>query len=186
MEGVISAGLTLAAGPRSRLAPGDPGEAADDVIMLMQRQCQRQGITLLVKRMPLPGCLIDAEKIRQALLNLMKNACEALPEGGSITVDISRDAGEARLSVSDTGHGIPPQDLPLIFEPFFTRKGAGTGLGLSITRQIVEEHGGSISVESEPGQGTCFIIYLPLTATDGPLLAANSKHTTDKAVAEES
>lgn len=185
MERLISALLTFAAPPRSRFAPGDPGEAADDVVMLMQRQCQRQGITLLVKRTPLPGCLIDAEKIRQALLNLLKNACEALPEGGSITVDISHDAGEARLSVSDTGHGIPPQDLPLIFEPFFTRKGAGTGLGLSITRQIVEEHGGSISVESEPGQGTCFIIYLPLTATDGPLLAANSKHTTDKAVAEE-
>jgi signal transduction histidine kinase len=171
MERLISALLIFAAPPRSHFSPGNPGDAADDVIMLMQRQCQRQGITLSLERTLVPDCLIDAEKIRQALLNLLKNAFEALPLGGNITVSIMRDACDACITVSDTGHGIPTQDLPLIFEPFFTRKGAGTGLGLSITRQIIDEHGGSISVESELGQGTTFRIRLPLLVSDGPVLA---------------
>jgi len=171
MERLISALLTFAAPPRSRFAPGDPGEAAADVAMLMQRSCQRQQIMLELKRTPLPTCLIDAEKIRQALLNLLKNAIEALPLGGSITITICHEGDDAVITVADSGHGISANDLPLIFEPFFTRKGAGTGLGLSITRQIIEEHGGSISVDSEPGQGTLFRIRLPLLRTDGPLLA---------------
>jgi len=162
MERLISALLTFAAPPRSRFAPGDPGEAAEDVVMLMQRACQRQGIVLNLERSPLPSCLIDAEKIRQALLNLLKNALEALPLGGTITITISRDGHDTLITVTDSGHGIPAQDLPLIFEPFFTRKGAGTGLGLSITRQIIEEHGGSISVDSAFGHGTSFRIRLPL------------------------
>jgi len=166
MERLISALLTFAAPPRSRFTPGDPGEAAEDVVMLMQRPCQRQGVTLTLERPPLPACLIDAEKIRQALLNLLKNALEALPLGGTISITINHDAHDALITVSDSGHGIPSQDLPLIFEPFFTRKGAGTGLGLSITRQIIEEHGGAINVSSEPVQGTSFIIRLPLLQAD--------------------
>jgi signal transduction histidine kinase len=177
MERLISALLTFAAPPRSCFTPADPGEAAEDVVMLMQRQCQRQGINLQLERTPLPACLIDGEKIRQALLNLLKNACEALPQGGTIILTISRDEQEVLITVVDTGHGIPPHDLPLIFEPFFTRKGAGTGLGLSITRQIIEEHGGSISVESEPGQGATFRIRLPLLMSDGPVLAEKTVQT---------
>ncbi len=166
MERLISALLTFAAPPRSRFTPGDPGEAAEDVVMLMQRPCQRQGVALTLERKPLPACLIDAEKIRQALLNLLKNALEALPLGGTIGIAINHDADDALITVRDSGHGIPSQDLPLIFEPFFTRKGAGTGLGLSITRQIIEEHGGSISVSSEPVHGTSFMIRLPLLQAD--------------------
>ncbi|MDD2500814.1 MAG: ATP-binding protein [Geobacter sp.] len=166
MDRLISALLTFAAPPRSCFAPGDPGEAAEDVVMLMQRPCQRQGVTLTLERTPLPACLIDAEKIRQALLNLLKNALEALPLGGTIHISLNHDEHDALITVNDSGHGIPVQDLPLIFEPFFTRKGAGTGLGLSITRQIIEEHGGSINVSSEPAQGTSFMIRLPLLQAD--------------------
>ena len=171
MERLISALLTFAAPPRSRFAPGDPGDAAEDVTMLMQRSCQRQGIVLQLERNPLPTCLVDAEKIRQALLNLLKNAIEALPLGGRIAITVCRDGDDALISFTDSGHGIPANDLPLIFEPFFTRKGAGTGLGLSITRQIIEEHGGSISVNSEPGQGATFLIRLPLLRSDGLVIA---------------
>lgn len=162
MERLISALLTFAAPPRSRFAPGDPGEAAEDVVMLMQRSYQRQGVILDLERAPLPTCLIDAEKIRQALLNLLKNALEALPKGGKVTITINHDDHDAKITVIDSGLGIPDHDLPLIFEPFFTRKGAGTGLGLSITRQIIEEHGGSISVDSEIAHSTTFLIRLPL------------------------
>jgi signal transduction histidine kinase len=173
MERLISALLTFAAPPRSRFAPGDPGDAAEDVAMLMQRSCQRQGINLRLERKPLPTCLIDAEKIRQALLNLLKNALEALPTGGLITITVSRDGDDALITFTDSGPGIPANDLPLIFEPFFTRKGAGTGLGLSITRQIIEEHGGSINIDSEPGKGATFLIRLPLSRPNGPVIAKN-------------
>ncbi len=102
------------------------------------------------------------DKIRQAVLNLLKNGQEAMPGGGTLRLSALQDKGNAVITVADTGPGIDEKDLPLIFEPFFTRKGAGTGLGLSITRRIVEEHAGTITVESEPGRGTSFTIWLPL------------------------
>ena len=98
------------------------------------------------------------------MLNLIKNALEVLTEGGQITVHTSRKGTDALIEVTDNGKGISNEDLPLIFEPFFTRKGAGTGLGLSITRQIIEEHHGTISVSSKSSHGTRFTINMPLVS----------------------
>ncbi len=162
MERLISALLTFAAPPRPHFKEADPGEAVKDVAMLMQHQFFRNGITLNVNSTRLPDCMIDAEKLRQAFLNLLKNALEALKAGGMITINLEYDQNDIVITINDTGHGIPDADLPLIFEPFFTRKGAGTGLGLSITRQIIEEHGGSIAVESETDKGTAFRVRLPI------------------------
>ncbi|MRR38323.1 ATP-binding protein, partial [bacterium] len=92
---------------------------------------------------------------------LIKNALEAMPTGGTIAVRTAAAAGNAAITVTDTGPGIAEADLPLIFEPFFTRKGAGTGLGLSITQRIVEEHHGRIMAESRRDEGTTFTITLP-------------------------
>lgn len=162
MERLVSALLTFAAPPRSNFSKGDPAEAIDDLLMLMQRQFQRGGILIRYDRISAPNCLIDAEKIRQAVLNILKNGLEAQPSGGSISISMTEDGTDLLISIKDEGDGIPTKDLPLIFEPFFTRKGAGTGLGLSITRQIIEEHGGTITVESEPKAGSTFQIRLPL------------------------
>jgi len=138
------------------------------------------------------GVLADTGMIEQVLLNLAVNARDAMPRGGrlviatsAVTIDPnhprasnrSHASGDfARLSVSDTGDGIPSHILPQIFEPFFTTKesGKGTGLGLAITQGIVQKHGGWIEVESSPGQGTIFHVFLPCHALSADAMAAPS------------
>lgn len=112
-----------------------------------------------------PPCLIDKNQLKQAFLNVLLNAIQAMPDGGVLTLSV-RAAGKGRLAVfiSDTGHGISEEKLSHIFEPFFTTKGDGTGLGLSIVQSIIEKHGGKIEVSSEEGKGTEFRIYLRINA----------------------
>ncbi len=108
-------------------------------------------------------CDIDQDKIAQVLLNLFLNAMEAMDNGGRLTVSLEPDEKNPRImvSVSDTGHGIAPQDLGHVFDPYFTTKQSGTGLGLAIAHKIVEAHGGDIKVESTLGQGTTVVFGLP-------------------------
>ncbi|MGC8666903.1 MAG: ATP-binding protein [Chthonomonadales bacterium] len=107
-----------------------------------------------------------ASEIREVAVNLMKNACDAMPAGGTLTVKCYRRNGDAVLEVGDTGIGMDEQTQQRIFEPFFTTKGAGlgTGLGLAITWGIVAHHQGRINVRSAPGKGTTFTVHLPLAA----------------------
>lgn len=109
----------------------------------------------------LPLIAADREKLRQVLLNLCKNAVEAMPQGGTLTVRASHSGDLVRLEISDTGVGIPPGVN--VFEPFITTKAQGTGLGLTIVRQIVSAHGGTLTHHSEPGQGTTFILELQIS-----------------------
>jgi signal transduction histidine kinase len=105
----------------------------------------------------------DPDQMSQVFLNLLINAVHAMPDGGALRISLERADGHAQAVIADTGHGIPKEDLPKIFQPFFTTKeaGKGTGLGLTVVHNIVEEHGGTITVESEPGQGATFTITLP-------------------------
>jgi signal transduction histidine kinase len=106
--------------------------------------------------------IVDADRIVRALVNIAANAVDAMPSGGTFTVR-SRVRGEhVELELQDTGHGIAPELLPRIFEPFFTSgKARGVGLGMAITRKIVEDHGGRIDLTSTLGEGTCFTVELP-------------------------
>ncbi len=104
----------------------------------------------------------DTGQIHQVLLNLMLNAIQAIEGPGQVDVDVHTRDGVAVVGVSDTGQGIPAEHLPNIFRPFYTTKGRGTGLGLSLARRIVEDHGGKITVQSEPGRGSTFEVQLPL------------------------
>lgn len=122
----------------------------------------------------LPKCNLDFNQIQQVLINLVMNAIQAMPNGGAVKMDAQLEQSEGELkaeslqiSISDNGDGISSDHIDHIFEPFFTTKdvGAGTGLGLSIVYGIIQEHGGHIDVKSEEGQGTTFIISLPLEAT---------------------
>jgi PAS domain S-box-containing protein len=110
----------------------------------------------------LPLVLADRDKLKQAMLNLCKNAVEAMPKGGTLTVQACRASGEVLLEISDTGAGIP--DGVDVFAPFATTKPTGTGLGLMVVRQIVSAHGGTISYTSEEGKGTTFRISLPVAS----------------------
>ena len=104
-------------------------------------------------------------KLQQVFLNLFLNARDAMPNGGWLTVGARTKEGEAVVEVADTGSGISPEVLSRIYDPFFTTKvpGQGTGLGLSVTYGVVQEHQGAIECDSNPGQGTCFTLTLPLT-----------------------
>ncbi len=111
----------------------------------------------------MPDVLVDPMQIQQVVMNLVLNSCDAMPDGGTLKIDTSRNDSSVEVKVSDTGYGITPKDLEKIFKPFYTTKVKGTGLGLAISKGIVERHAGSLRIESRTGEGTTAVITLPLT-----------------------
>jgi two-component system sensor histidine kinase HydH len=109
----------------------------------------------------LPAVKLNQDLFKQALLNLMLNAAQAMPQGGELTIQATHESGEVCLSLIDTGVGMGPDVLSRLFRPFFSTKPGGTGLGLATSRRIIRAHDGSLSVESEVGRGTKFTIRLP-------------------------
>jgi signal transduction histidine kinase len=110
----------------------------------------------------LPLLRADREYLRQTLLNLILNGFQAMPEGGTLTLEAKTSNGNILISVADTGNGIASENLARIFDPYFTTKARGSGLGLAIARRIVEAHRGTITVFSEAGRGCRFEIVLPI------------------------
>jgi signal transduction histidine kinase len=135
-----------------------------DAAVSLHNQMAALGVDLRVDLDPtLPSVEVDYAQIEQVILALMSNAVEAMPRGGRITITgRAGEGGRVRLDVADTGPGIPPSQLERIFRLFFTTKSSGTGMGLAIAKKIVERHGGTITVESEMGKGTRFVIDLPV------------------------
>jgi len=123
----------------------------------------------------LPPIAMDPRFLRQALVNVVLNGLQEMPDGGDLTVRAAPERREgrvwARVDVIDTGHGIPPEIAGRIFQPFFTTKPSGTGLGLAVVKRIMDAHHGEVTVESGPG-GTTFTLRLPVEAHGGPLLGA--------------
>jgi signal transduction histidine kinase len=145
------------------------GAAISNAMTLIRERAQRHGIRLAVDLDPaLREIVADERKLKQILLNLLTNAVKFTPDGGSVTVRARVDAGNVVISVQDTGIGIAPEDQDAVFEEFrqvgrhYTNKQEGTGLGLALTRRFVELHGGRITVESAPGQGSTFTFTLPI------------------------
>jgi len=114
----------------------------------------------------IPVVKADVNYLKQLLLNLILNGIQAMPNGGMLTLEAKASRENLILTVADVGEGISPENLPRIFEPYFTTKASGSGLGLAIARRIVEAHGGTIEVKSEPGQGSLFLISLPLVSAE--------------------
>jgi two-component system sensor histidine kinase HydH len=113
-------------------------------------------------------CLLDEKLIKQALLNLMINAIQAMDSGGELLIKVATQRDQAIVEVIDTGKGITPEDVARVFEVYYSTKKRGTGLGLPTTRRIIIEHGGTIRLESEIGKGTRFIIALPMDPAKPP------------------
>ncbi len=116
----------------------------------------------------LPRILVDPDQLTQALVNLALNGIQAMSEGGVLKILATQEDDGLHIAISDTGSGIPAEQLQEIFRPFYTTKYRGTGLGLAISRGIVERNGGRLEVESEPGQGSTFTLIIE-TAAEGAM-----------------
>ena len=155
--------LRFARLPRPQLARADLNDAVRDLLDFVQPELEAAGVTLERRLQPgLGAVLADVGQVRQLLLNLVRNAREAMPGGGKLTVATRGEEGAAVVEVRDTGPGIPHERLQRIFDPFFTTKERGTGLGLALAQEIAQEHGGQLTCESVPGHGTAFRLRLPL------------------------
>ncbi|MHB8876458.1 MAG: ATP-binding protein [Myxococcaceae bacterium] len=150
---------------RRRDAPEEPGsvlEAAQEAVRVTSPEASRAGVELVLDvATGLPRVQASPGSLRQVFLNLALNAIQAMPSGGRLRISGSKGNGRIRVAFADTGPGISAGDREQVFQPFFSRRANGTGLGLAISRRLVAGAGGSIGVESQPGQGATFVVELP-------------------------
>jgi signal transduction histidine kinase len=137
----------------------------EETLHLLRPQIERLRISVQKDFRSLPPVIIDKEQMKQVILNLLMNTIQAMPEGGRLGLSgqVSRDDQWIQLSIQDSGIGIPPEDMNKLFDPFFSTKEGGIGLGLSIAHRIIDQHHGKIEVESTPGKGTLFTLWLPIS-----------------------
>jgi len=137
----------------------DLNETMEEMIEFLRHQCEKSNIKIEMVCRTLPKTFIDEQKLKQALLNICLNAIQAMPSGGTLKVETSTPRkGSIKIAISDTGIGIPKENIEKVFSPFFSTKENGIGIGLSITEKIITELGGKINVSSRVGQGTELII----------------------------
>jgi len=173
LNAIVNQFLTLARPLRLSLTDEPLAALVRDVLTLLAPQASAQGV--IVKELLHLGDLrvsVDRQQLTQAIMNILLNAIQAMPSGGTLTVRaevVHRAAvghafggSVARISVADTGPGIPPEYIDRLFEPYFTTKEGGTGLGLALARRVITEHRGEIRAENAPGGGARFVIALPL------------------------
>ena len=166
LENVVSDFVHFASGHALRLQKTDLNDLAGELLDFLAPQAERARVRLHRDfARPLPSVDADPNLLRQALLNLLVNAQQVMPSGGDLTVRTAENGRFVRLSVRDTGPGIPPEHREKIFNLYFSTKPGGTGLGLPMVKKIVEEHGGEMEVESVPGQGATFTICLKKSAS---------------------
>jgi two-component system sensor kinase FixL len=149
--------------PTAQKEPGNIEVLLDEVVDLFEDTFKAQGVSLKREKAPEnPTLSFDRQQIHQVLINLFKNALEAMPHGGELTLATRVKGPNLEVSISDTGQGMTPEVKANIFQPYFTTKEKGTGLGLAICQNILEEHGGCIIADSTPGVGSTFTLQIPL------------------------
>ena len=175
ISNLISELLTFAKSPATNVCEVEVGEIIERATTLLAPQAKAHQVHLIRVVSEMPPLLVDADQLLQVLINLVLNAIQATPAGGTVSVEtriVDNESGSfCRLEITDTGSGIPDEIREAIFNPFFTTKDKGTGLGLPIAHQIVAEAGGFITVESVQGEGSRFLIHLPLSQRFGEVEA---------------
>jgi signal transduction histidine kinase len=167
---IVSGMLGFARNQTTNRAPTDIVRIVEEVLLLTDKDLSKHRVHVEKRFHGRPVATVSAGQIEQILLNLIINARQAMPNGGRLRIDVreNTDAGTVEVRIADSGVGIPPEQLRMIFEPFYTTKApdeqgrGGTGLGLSVCRQIIEQHHGRIRVESVMGKGSTFTVKLPL------------------------
>ncbi|MGH7450569.1 MAG: two-component system sensor histidine kinase NtrB [bacterium] len=153
--------------PQVNPTKGSLDQTLHDVLELLRHDLRQKKIEVQFQgERKIPETLFDRAQIRRVFLNIIRNAMEAMPKGGLLTIQTEEKDHRAVVHIADTGMGIPEEALAKIFDPFFTTKDFGTGLGLAIVQQIIDEHNGQISCQSRVGEGTTFSIALPLDKTE--------------------
>jgi signal transduction histidine kinase len=168
LNGIVQDFLQLARAPVLQPEPVLAATLLNEVAALMETEATAQEIRLTLQ-VPegLPPLVVDRQQLKQALINLLLNAIQATPPGGSVQMAATAETEALCLIVSDSGSGIAPEIKDRIFDPYFTTKLQGTGLGLPIALRIIQAHGGTLDVSHAPGGGTLVEVHLPL-ATPGP------------------
>jgi two-component system, sporulation sensor kinase E len=150
-------------------------DVVEKTVDLLRPEVENRGVSVKTRlARNLPSTLMDAAQLQQVLVNLVKNAAQAMTTGGTLTLQTGETSEDVWVSVTDTGGGIPQEQVNRIFEPFYTTKKKGTGLGLMIVQRIVRAHNGRIELESHVGRGTTFRIWLPLHERKPRLLEAKT------------
>ncbi len=162
LEGILKEILGFVKEARLAKEPVDLNLLLDDIIRLMESDIEERGVVLKKEYRKIPEIFVDPNRVKEAIVNIITNAVQALSGAGAIVIRTFARDHEVLLEIRDTGKGIPKEELPSIFNPFYTTKSSGTGLGLAITHRIVQEHKGRIEVESKLDEGTVFRIYLPI------------------------
>jgi two-component system, NtrC family, nitrogen regulation sensor histidine kinase NtrY len=165
LKGIIGRFSEFSKMPQPQLQAVQVNEILRGVAQLFQAQLQAPGRAAIACKLELDERLepiaADPELLHRALSNLVLNAMDAMPQGGTLTLRSRRDGANAIIEVCDTGSGLTREECERIFTPYYTSKQHGTGLGLAIVQSVISDHGGRISVHSEPGKGTRFTIDLP-------------------------
>ena len=162
LDGIIRDFLTAIRPRKPNLMPGSVADPLKDCLAMLKQQFEEREITVTLDiPAALPNVALDAEQMEQVFFNLLKNALEAMKNGGKIAIKLGSDDRDVFLTIRDNGIGMDAEQLVNLFEPYRTTKEKGTGLGLMISKRIVTEHGGSIAAESKPGDGTTFTITVP-------------------------
>jgi signal transduction histidine kinase len=174
---IISSMLGFARNQSMQRQVTDVVGLVEEVLILTEKDLSKHHVQVETKFQGRPKAPVVRGQIEQILLNLIINARQAMPRGGRLTIDVRENdsAHMVEVRIADTGVGIPPEQLRMIFEPFYTTKDpdehghGGSGLGLSVCRQIIEQHQGRIRVESLVGKGSRFTVKLPLKLSDQPV-----------------
>ena len=162
LDGILKGFLQALRPSRPNLMAGSVAEPLTSCLASLKNQFEDRAISVTVDiQTALPQIALDRDQLEQVFFNLIKNALEAVTDGGKIALEIGADDNDVVTTITDSGAGIPAEQLVHLFEPYRTTKEHGTGLGLMISQRIVRDHGGTISVESEPGRGTTFTVRLP-------------------------
>jgi signal transduction histidine kinase len=167
IDTIVGNFLEFSRPPKLKIQKASPSEVVDMAVQLLRHRIESYGVTVeLMRNRKLPDVDCDPEQLKEVLVNLIINACEAMGDGGRILITEEEGSTESMGSVvviriSDTGPGIPEAIREKIFQPFYTTKQEGTGLGLSIAARIIEEHKGCLSVKGRPNKGTTFTVTLP-------------------------
>ena len=164
LDAIIAQFLLALRPAQPQLQARDPAQLLQETLMLFKPDFEnrRIAVSLDIPANP-PALQLDPVQIKQVYFNLVKNATEAMPDGGALKISFTVSDRWLAIAFLDSGHGIPADELARLFQPYHTTKDKGTGLGLMITQRIVQDHGGHIEVSSKVGAGACFRILLPLT-----------------------